>query len=73
MSGDIFISHDWGKDATGIEQEEARDATKHPTVRRTTFQSKDYHSKIINSTWVEKPSDKQIVEEMKIFFLRYFS
>lgn len=34
MSGYIFGHHNGGRDATGIEGVEAKDATRHPTVHR---------------------------------------
>lgn len=73
MSGHIFSSHDWRRDATAISKEGAGTLTEYPTMQENNLaKQRIIQYKIINSTWFEKPSDNQIVEEIKIFTLEVF-
>ena len=55
MSGDIFGCHNGGGGATDLQWVEARDAAKHPTMRRRAPRTKNYPAQDVNSAAVDKP------------------
>lgn len=67
MSGDSFSSHDWGRVLLIFGRKRPdmllnmQNAQNNPSKQRVT------QSIISNSTWVEKSSDNQTVEEMKFY------
>lgn len=53
MSGDIFACGEGGG-TTGIQQAEARDGVKHPTMHKTAPTEKSYQVQNVNSVKAEK-------------------